>query len=509
MRAKQPRFKYLILFSFVPLILSIGIAPSLLFVDFSQEADASKAVGPKGAKSYGSKNAGIVCGDRLCSESAPAGQASSASRVAQEPVKRIEPVSEDVIEEKMQQVEPMEEPMDQMMDKPGIDYEAEKSLIPVNDGGVDPLTVTPVMGNPTKQYEPHPMSPGQESLAENEMRVTMCGTGMPYPTWNQAATCIVVELGNGEKFIFDIGAGSISRLNGMGLETVHLNKVFITHLHVDHMGDLGVFLAQGFMRSSEPFDVYGPSGPNHELGSSVAFEAIEKTYQWDIEDRRGTVPVAGMTFNIHEFDYSKTQVIYEENDVTVTSFPAVHGIDGAVSYRLDWNDLSFAFSGDTKPNKFFVENSQDVDVLIHEAFATSETLVYALEFSVDTAENISEFLHTPPSATGIVFGLTNPRLAVMYHQILDSVVVASSYEELRKAYDGPTVFVQDLTIINVTPDYIVVRQGVPNPVSFPVQDPSASEGTVDPTNYPLSEFLEDSVIDWHGILKNQTKNNSN
>ncbi len=112
----QRKFKNLILFSFVPLILSIGIAPSLLFVDFSQEADATKAVGPKGAKSYGSKNSGKVCGDRLCSESAPAGQASGSSREAQVPVKRIEPVSEDVIEERLAEKE-SQVPEDEMMEE--------------------------------------------------------------------------------------------------------------------------------------------------------------------------------------------------------------------------------------------------------------------------------------------------------------------------------------------------------------------------------------------------------
>ena len=49
----------------MPIILSIGIIPAFEII---QEADA-QAQGPKGAKSFGSKNDRIVCGDRLCSES--------------------------------------------------------------------------------------------------------------------------------------------------------------------------------------------------------------------------------------------------------------------------------------------------------------------------------------------------------------------------------------------------------------------------------------------------------
>ena len=51
----------------------------------------------------------------------------------------------------------------------------------------------------------------------------------------------------------------------------------------------------------------------------------------------------------HEFDYAKTAVIYEENGVTIKSFPAIHIRDGSVSFRLDWNGLSFVFGGDSIP----------------------------------------------------------------------------------------------------------------------------------------------------------------
>jgi ribonuclease Z len=47
--------------------------------------------------------------------------------------------------------------------------------------------------------------PGTEDLAPDEMRVTACGTGMPNARPKQAAACWLVELGNGDKFLFDIG----------------------------------------------------------------------------------------------------------------------------------------------------------------------------------------------------------------------------------------------------------------------------------------------------------------
>jgi len=79
MELKQSKFKSFSIFFLIPLILSIALA-SISFFDLIQEAEGITAVGPKAAKSIGSKNAGIVCGDRLCSEDEPTGQSSSRTR---------------------------------------------------------------------------------------------------------------------------------------------------------------------------------------------------------------------------------------------------------------------------------------------------------------------------------------------------------------------------------------------------------------------------------------------
>jgi len=69
-------------FFFIPLILTIGILPALEFIQIIPEAEG-QAVGPVSPKSFGSKNNAVVCGDRLCSQSEPATQASSWDRVSQ------------------------------------------------------------------------------------------------------------------------------------------------------------------------------------------------------------------------------------------------------------------------------------------------------------------------------------------------------------------------------------------------------------------------------------------
>ena len=68
-------------------------------------------------------------------------------------------------------------------------------------GGV----VTSPTGTAPERYVYYP---GTEELAKNEIRLIACGTGLPAARRDQAATCYLVELGNGDKFLFDVGTGS-------------------------------------------------------------------------------------------------------------------------------------------------------------------------------------------------------------------------------------------------------------------------------------------------------------
>ena len=90
--------------------------------------------------------------------------------------------------------------------------------------------------------------PNTEALGSDEMRVIACGTGMPTTRAAQAAACFLVELGNGDKFIFDIGSGSAERISSLQIPYDYLDKIFVGHLHADHIGSLAeIFIGGAFM----------------------------------------------------------------------------------------------------------------------------------------------------------------------------------------------------------------------------------------------------------------------
>ena len=88
--------------------------------------------------------------------------------------------------------------------------------------------------SPTKPYPRQEVYyPGTEELKAEEIRVIACGSGMPMPRTKQAAACFLIELGNGDKFVFDIGTGAFTTLYALGIPLDYMTKIFLTHQHAD------------------------------------------------------------------------------------------------------------------------------------------------------------------------------------------------------------------------------------------------------------------------------------
>src|SRR5262249_27238831 len=185
-----------------------------------------------------------------------------------------------------------------------------------------------------------------------------------------------------------------------------------------------------------------------------------ESFAWDRDTRLGIIPDAGAEVEVHEFDYQRTGVVYSRNGVTIKSFPAVHIYDGPVSYRLEWNGLSFVFSGDTTPSHVFVDNAQGADLVIHECFNTVAQLIERSGYDEKTAGHVGTMAHTAPDEAGQVLALVKPRFAVVYHFFNDFDTGAEIEREIRRHYDGPLALAQDLMVFNVTPSDVRARLAV-------------------------------------------------
>jgi ribonuclease Z len=279
-----------------------------------------------------------------------------------------------------------------------------------------------------------------------EIRVTILGIAAgPPPRVGVAGISTLVEAGN-ERFLFDAGRGLMQRLVEAGVQTSAVSKLFLTHLHSDHIVDVPDLLLSGWAGLPPrrvPLEVWGPEGTRDMMAH------LEQAFAFDIHMRRDVdehTPASGIQVVAHDI---REGTVYEKDGVTVTAFLVDHGpVKPAYGFRLNYRGRSVCLSGDTRPIPSLVEACRGVDVLIHEAI--DEAMVRKFAQNEQLYEAIVGH-HTNPEQAADIFQRVHPRLAVFSHIQPGSDILART----RKLYGGRVEEGRDLMVIDVGADVVV------------------------------------------------------
>lgn len=289
--------------------------------------------------------------------------------------------------------------------------------------------------------------PARDTRAPS-ITVTLLGTA-PGPPVRAGRTGIstLVEAG-GQRFLFDAGYGSLQALVQSGRPMDAVTRVFLTHLHSDHVVDLPAWLLLPWSAPSErdvPLEVWGPAGTRDMMRS------LQQAFSYDIHVRRDIdekAPAKGIQVAAHDITEG---VVYDADGVKITAFLVDHGpVKPAYGYRVDYGGHSVTLSGDTRPSENLVTFSKGVDVLIHEAvnvdalrqLLPSEQLLQAIIAHHTTADQAAE-----------VFRRASPKLAVFSHAEGTPALV----EQVGRSYPGRVEAGEDLMVIEIG-DEVVVRR---------------------------------------------------
>jgi ribonuclease Z len=283
--------------------------------------------------------------------------------------------------------------------------------------------------------------------AEATIRVILLGTGTPAIRAARMGPSVLVQAGT-STLLFDAGRGTALRLQQAGVDFANVNKIFLTHLHSDHLIGLDdVWLSRWLLgRQITPLEIWGPTGVQSLMDS------LNEAFRYDIHIRSShllELPLKGAETSVIEIEEG---LVYNGNGVTVRAFEVDHSpIEPAYGYRIDYAGHSVGLSGDTIYSDNLVRHLQGVDLLVHEvAFADEEESRNDFQRSVVAT-------HTSPRAAGRVFQATQPILAVYTHVItFDSSNDERLVSETTPTYSGAVVVGEDLMVIEVGDDVRVI-----------------------------------------------------
>ncbi len=291
------------------------------------------------------------------------------------------------------------------------------------------------------------------SAPDAALKIVVLGSGGGPPADTQRYGPSILVEADGEKLLFDCGRAAVIRLAEAGVRQQQIDKIFLTHLHSDHILSVPDILLTGWTSGRKtPLRVWGPSGTKEMMDNML------KAFDFDIHMRRDV----DEKFSKEGIMVSATDiqqgVVYEHNGVKVTAFLVDHGpVQPAFGYRVDAGGHSVAISGDTRFSENLIKYATGVDVLIHEVSTLTVQALMAGGTTREQAENIISH-HTSAAETGVVFSRTKPRLAVYAHALGRGAI-----EGARKNYSGPIENADDLTTIFVGENVEVRRRSKPGP----------------------------------------------
>jgi ribonuclease Z len=199
--------------------------------------------------------------------------------------------------------------------------------------------------------------------------ITLLGTGGPRPDPRRCGPATLIR-SDGEYFLFDAGRGVVVQLVRAGVPLAHLSRLFVTHHHFDHIGDLYDLALSSWMSGRRhALNIYGPP-ETRRIVEALLTQVYDKDIQW----RDQGEPALGGWKAVDAVDVG-TGPVCEGTGWRVRAESVVHGhgLDLPPAFLKRWTCYGYRFeaqgkviviSGDTVDCGGLRTLAQDADVLV-------------------------------------------------------------------------------------------------------------------------------------------------
>jgi ribonuclease BN (tRNA processing enzyme) len=275
------------------------------------------------------------------------------------------------------------------------------------------------------------------SCARAPLAVQVLGSGGPIPDDARASSAYLIWHEGRARVMIDAGGGSFVRFGEAGARIEDLDLVGLSHLHVDHTGDLPALLEGGFFSErARPLIVTGPEGGGKfpgieqwlelELGPAGAYRYAD----WLLEPG-----ARAWHLDVRELDRGPGASSQLQLDgIELRAMGVEHGPVPALAYRVEIAGRAIVFGGDQNGDvEAFVDFARGADLLImHHAVGEEPDAVAAK-------------LHAKPSEIAAIAHAAQAETLVLSHHMARSLrELSRSRETITTLYDGQLEVAEDL-----------------------------------------------------------------
>jgi ribonuclease Z len=194
------------------------------------------------------------------------------------------------------------------------------------------------------------------------IEITLLGTGSPIPDPDRAGPSTLVRAG-GQIFLADCGRGVLQRAAAIGVGANALSALLLTHLHSDHIADLGDVLitrwVTTFTTDPAPLPIIGPPG------TAEVVEATLKAFGRDIGYRIAHHADLTAPPRVEVQEHTEGAV-WDRDGVSIRVAPTDHRpVAPTIGFRIESGGASVVLAGDTVPCESLDRLAFGTDALVH------------------------------------------------------------------------------------------------------------------------------------------------
>jgi ribonuclease Z len=276
----------------------------------------------------------------------------------------------------------------------------------------------------------------------------LLGAGTPTPTPERYGSAFAVRAG-GEPIMIDCGPAATHKLVKAGLWPTDVRHLFFTHHHYDHNVDYPCFLLcrwdQNVAQRDNPLTVYGPPptrelterliGPGGVFSPDLTARINTPMSQRVFVNRGGTLPRLWPEVDAHDVEAGWT---HEADGWRVTSAATVHvPYLESLAWRIETDDCTIVFTGDTEPCDSVRELASGADVLVAMCWDHQDRMARDGEDAGQTGTIGAGELAEAAGARNLVLVHTGPQLA-------RPGSIERAVGDIREVYKGQVWFGNDL-----------------------------------------------------------------